>query len=62
MTNYFDKLLIYIKFYILCYPSHGNMKKNVILGHVDFLGNSLDITNKNIFRYLMSKNPKYIFI
>ncbi len=62
MTNYFDKLLIYIKFYIICYPSHENMKKNAILGHVDFFKNSLDITNKDIFRYLMSKNPKYIFI
>jgi hypothetical protein len=37
MTEYFDKLLK-IKFYIFCYPSHGKMKNNVILGHVDFFG------------------------
>ncbi len=61
MTKYFDKLLN-IKLYILCYPLHGNMKNNAILGHVDFFGNSLDITNKNIFHYLISKSPKYIFI
>jgi hypothetical protein len=36
MTKYFDKLLIQIKFYIICYPSHGNMENNAILGHVDF--------------------------
>jgi len=35
MTKYFDKL-IKIKFYILYYPSHGNIKNNFILGHVDF--------------------------
>jgi hypothetical protein len=35
MTKYFDKLLK-IKFYISCYPSHGNMENNAILGHVDF--------------------------
>jgi hypothetical protein len=35
MTKYFDKLLK-IKLYNICYPSHGNMKNNVILGHVDF--------------------------
>jgi hypothetical protein len=57
MTKYFDKLLIQIKFCIICYPSHGNMKNNAILGHVDFFWNSLDITNMNIFHYLMSKNP-----
>jgi len=34
------------------------MKKNVILGHVDFFWNSLDITNMNIFHNLMAKNPK----
>jgi len=61
MTKYFDKLLK-IKIYILCYPSHGNMKNNVILGHVYFFWNSLDIINKNIFHYLMSKNPKNMFI
>jgi len=61
MTNYFDKL-IKIKFYILCYPSHGNMKKSSILGQVDFFWNSLDIINKNIFHYLMSKNSKNMFI
>jgi hypothetical protein len=57
MTKYFDKLLKTI-IYIFCHPSHGN---NAILGHVDFFFNSLDIINKNIFYYLMSKNPKYIF-
>jgi hypothetical protein len=59
MTKYFDKLLK-IKFYILYYPSQGKMKKNVILGHVAFFWNSLDITNKNTF-HLMSKFKK-IFI
>jgi hypothetical protein len=54
MTKYFDKLLK-IKFCIICYPSHANIKNNAILGHVDFFGNSLDITNKKIFHYLMSK-------
>jgi hypothetical protein len=44
MTNYFDKL-IKIKFYIFCYPSHGDMKNNVILGDVDFFWNPLDIIN-----------------
>jgi hypothetical protein len=61
MTKYFDKLPK-IKFYIICYPSHGNMKKNAILGHVDFFWNSLNITNKNIFHDFMSKNSKNIFI
>jgi hypothetical protein len=61
MTKYFDKLLK-IKLYIFCYPSHWNMKNNVILGHVDFFWNSLDIINKNIVHYLMSKNSKKIFI
>ncbi len=58
MIKYFDKLLIYIKFYIICYPSHGNTKNNAILGQVDFLKKYLDIVNKNIFHYLMSKNSK----
>jgi len=40
MTKYFDKLQK-IKFYNFCYPSHGNVKNNVILGHVDFFWNSL---------------------
>jgi len=57
MTKYFDKLLN-IKLYIFLFPSHGNMKDNVILGHVDFLKNSLDIINKNIFHNLMSKKFK----
>jgi hypothetical protein len=57
MTKYFDKLLIYIKLFSICYPSHGNMKNNAILGHVDFFWYSLEIINKNIFHYLMSKNP-----
>jgi hypothetical protein len=35
MTKKFDKLLK-IKLYVFCYPSHGNVKDNVILGHVDF--------------------------
>jgi hypothetical protein len=61
MTKYFDKLLK-IKFYILCHPSHGRMKNNVILGQVDFFWNSLDIINKNTFHYLMSTNSKNIFI
>jgi len=61
MTKYFDKL-INIKFYILSYPSHGNMKNNAILGHVNFFWKSLDIINKNIFYYLMSKTSKKIFI
>jgi hypothetical protein len=61
MTKYFDKLLK-IKFYIFCYPSHGNMKNNAILGHEDLFWNSLDITNKNTFHYLMSKISKKIFI
>jgi hypothetical protein len=61
MTKYFDKLLK-MKIYIFCYPLHGNMKNNAILGHVDFFWNSLDITNRNIFHYLMSKNSKNIFI
>jgi hypothetical protein len=55
MTKYFDKLLK-IKFCIICYPSHANIKNNVILRHVEFFGNSLDIINKNNFHYLMSKN------
>ncbi len=41
VTKYFDKL-VKIKFYILWYPSHVNMKNNAILRHVDFLWNSLD--------------------
>jgi hypothetical protein len=57
MTTYFDKILK-IKFYILRYPSHGNTKNNVILGHVDFFFNSLDIINKNIFHDFMSKIPQ----
>ncbi len=62
MTKYFDKLLKTI-IYIFCHPSHGNMKNNAILGHVDFFLNSLDIINKNIFYYLMSKNQKiYILL
>jgi hypothetical protein len=32
--------------------------KNVILGHVDFFWKLLDIINKNIFHYLMSKKSK----
>jgi hypothetical protein len=60
MTKYFDKLQK-IKFYILCYPSHGNMKNNVILGHVDFFQNILDMTNNNIFHYLMPKSSKKSF-
>jgi hypothetical protein len=59
MTKYFDKSLK-IKLYIFCYPSHENMENNAILGPVDFFWNSLDITNKNIFHYLMSKNPPKI--
>jgi hypothetical protein len=35
MTKYFDKLLK-IKFYISCCSSHGKMKTNAILEHVDF--------------------------
>jgi hypothetical protein len=35
MTKYFDKLLK-VKLYIFCYPSHENMKNNVILGHFIF--------------------------
>jgi hypothetical protein len=54
MTKYLDKSLK-IKLYFFCYPSHGNMKNNVILGHVDFI-------NKNIVHCLMSKNSKKIFI
>jgi hypothetical protein len=61
MTKYFDKLLK-IKFYIICYPLHGNMKNNAILGHVDFIWNSLDITNKNIFHDFMSQISKNMFI
>jgi hypothetical protein len=34
------------------------MKNNVILGHVDFFLNSLDIINNDIFYYLMSKKSK----
>jgi hypothetical protein len=34
MTKYFDKLLK-IKLYIFYHPSHGNMKEDAILGHVD---------------------------
>jgi len=37
MTKYFDKL-IKIKFYILHYPSHGNVKNNAIFGHANFIG------------------------
>jgi hypothetical protein len=48
MTKYFDKR-INTKFYIICYQSHGNMKNNAILSHVDFLKNVLDIINKNMF-------------
>jgi hypothetical protein len=54
MTKYFDKLLK-IKLYIFCYPTHGSMKNDAILGHVDFFWNSLDIINKNIFHYLWKK-------
>ncbi len=60
MTKYFDKW-IKIKFYILCYPSHENMKKNAILGHLNFFWNSLDIINNNIFHYLISKIQKIYF-
>jgi hypothetical protein len=35
MAKYFDKLLK-IKFHIVYYPSHGNMKNDAILAHVDF--------------------------
>jgi len=35
MAKYFDKLLK-IKFHIVCYLSHGNMKNDAILGNVDF--------------------------
>jgi hypothetical protein len=52
--KFYTKYLNYLNFII--------MKNNAILGHVDFFWNSLDITNKNIFHYLMSKNPKKIFI
>jgi hypothetical protein len=61
MTKYFDKW-INIKVYIICYPSHGNMKKNAILGHVNFFLNDLDIINNNILHYLMSRNSNKIFI
>jgi len=61
ITKYFDKQ-IKIKFYVICYISYRNMKNNVMLGHVDFFQNSLDIINKNIFHYLMSKISKKIFI
>jgi hypothetical protein len=61
MTKYFDKLLK-IKLYIFFYPSHGNMKNNAILGHVDFFWNSLDKINKNIFHYMMLKKSMKIFI
>jgi len=37
-------------------------EKNVILGHVDSFWNSLDITNKNVFHYLMLKKSKKLFI
>jgi len=57
MTKYFDKLLK-IKLYIFCYPSHGNLKNNAILGNVNFFWNSLDIINTNIFYYLMWKKLK----
>jgi hypothetical protein len=40
----------------------GNVKKNAILGHVNFFQNSLDISNKNIFHYLMSKIKKDIHL
>jgi hypothetical protein len=35
MIKYFDELLN-INFYIICHPSHGKMKNNAILGHVEF--------------------------
>jgi hypothetical protein len=57
MTKHFDKWLK-IKFYILCYPSHGNMKTNTILGHVDFFWIFFNIINKNLFNYLMSTISK----
>jgi len=47
-----------LKFYTLCYPPHENKKKNAILGHVNFFQNSLDIINKDIFHYLISKKIK----
>ncbi len=61
MTKYFGKQ-IKTKFYIICYQSHGNMKNNAILGHVDSLKKVLDIINKNMIHYLMSKHSKKIFI
>ncbi len=50
-----DQLLYYLL------PITCKNEKNVIVGHVD-LKNSLDIINKNIFHYLMSKFSKKIFI
>jgi hypothetical protein len=61
MTKYFDKLMN-IKFYMICYPSHGNMKKNAILEHVNLFWIYLDIINNNILHYLMSKNSKNIHL
>jgi hypothetical protein len=57
MTKYFDKLLKII-FYIIGYPSHQNMKNNVILGHVDFFWNSLDITKYEYISLLNVKESK----
>jgi hypothetical protein len=61
MTKYFGKW-IKIKIYIFCHPSHGNIKNNAILGHVDFFWIFLDIIDKNIFNYLISKFWKKKFI
>jgi len=57
MTKYFDKWLKN-KFYIRCYPSHGNMKNNTILGHVDFFWIFLNIINRNVFSLFNAKNFK----
>jgi hypothetical protein len=38
------------------------MENNAILGHADFLKTSLDIINKNVLHYLMSKSSKKTFI
>jgi len=61
MTKYFDKLLK-IKFYVILLPITWKHEKQCHFEACGFLLKFIDIINKNIFHYLMSKNPKEIFI
>jgi hypothetical protein len=51
-----------MKVYILDYPLYGYLQNNTIFGHVGFFWNPLDIFNRIIYHYLISKISKRIFI